>query len=77
MARANPNSFCTKWVEISDSHDDAWHTEEDRKFAEAKAAAKAETEAERKARQRAMDCASMYRSNAPFSIFASTANDPQ
>jgi|GEM_PF-6119107 len=79
MARANPNSFCTKWVEMSDALSDDEHAADDAKFAAAKAAAKAETEAEWKARQRKIDTAILVgpRGNRPFSIFADTRNDPR
>jgi hypothetical protein len=71
--RANPNSFCTKWVRMSDAMTDEEHAAEDAKFAAAKLAAKNETEAERKARQRKMDTAILVGpiGNKPFSIFKS------
>jgi hypothetical protein len=73
--RANPNSLCTKWVEISDAMTDEEHAAEDAAFAVAKLAARNETEAERKARQRKMDTAPLASSNRPFSIFADTSRD--
>jgi hypothetical protein len=37
MARATPNSLCTKWVAISDAMTDEEHAVEDAKMAEAHA----------------------------------------
>jgi hypothetical protein len=78
MARANPNSFCTKWVQMSNAMTNVEHAEEDRKFAERKAFYRNETEVERKARQRKMDTAIYVPGgNAGFSIFADTSRDPR
>lgn len=79
MARANPNSLCTKWVEMSDAMTDEEHAADDAAFAARKLAAKNETEAERLARQRKMDTSILVgpRGNAGFSIFADTSRDPR
>jgi hypothetical protein len=71
--RANPNSLCTRWVEISDAMTDEEHAAEGAAFAATKLAARNETE--RKARQRKMDTAPLASSNRPFSIFADTSRD--
>jgi hypothetical protein len=79
MARANPNTFCTKWLAQSDAMTDKEHAAEDAKIAAKKAADRAETESERKARQRNLDTAILVgpRGNRPFSIFADSRNDPR
>jgi len=73
MGRANPHSFCTKWVEMSDAMTDEQHAAEDAKMAEAKARTRFLNEhpevAAAEAKKR--DTAPMYRDNKPFSPFKS------
>ena len=78
MARANPNSLCTKWVRMSDAMTDERHAADDAAFAARKAFYANETEAERIARQRKMDSAVFApQGNRRFSIFADTSRDPR
>jgi hypothetical protein len=76
--RANRNTFCTKWLEQSDSMSDELHQLEDTVTAAKRARDKYldEHPDERKRIERLRDTAPMYRSNRPFSIWASEARTP-
>jgi hypothetical protein len=76
--RANPKTFCTKWLEQSDAMTDEDHTAMDADSSAKREFYRNETETERKARQAKMDTA-IYapRGNASFSIFADTSRDPR
>ena len=77
--RINPNSLCTKALEMSDEMSDELHEIEDQIAAANKARARYLTAhpAEAKRLQRIRDSAPLARSNAPFSIFADTRSDPR
>jgi hypothetical protein len=71
MARANPNTFCTKWLEQSNAMTAEEHAEMDAHERDAKQLAWLSNNdpAFAKAQARKRDTAPMYRDNRPFSIF--------
>jgi hypothetical protein len=79
MARANPSSFCTKWVEESDAMSDQLHQLEDTIASAKKARDRylAVHPEVRRRLERIRDSVPIARSNAPFSLFADTSRDPK
>jgi hypothetical protein len=79
MARANPNSFCTKWVEQSDAMSDELYQLEDQIAAAKKARAKYlyEHPVERRRLGHLRDMVPVLRDNLPISLFADARNAPK